>query len=99
MAMKTLVLDIDGVMTTGRFLYTENEGKYIKEFGADDNDGLSLLKPYLDIHFVTGGNPRTLSKSTGECPSPSGKHLRNARKGISGGTHTTETTGAKTNYF
>jgi len=48
-----LILDVDGVMTTGQFLYT-SEGKSIKVFGPDDNDGLSLLKPYLDIRFVTG---------------------------------------------
>ena len=42
------VLDVDGVMTNGQFFYTEN-GKYIKCFGPDDNDGLGLLKGYLDI--------------------------------------------------
>jgi len=47
------ILDVDGVMTTGQFLYTV-EGKAMKIFGPDDNDGLSLLKPYLDIRFVTG---------------------------------------------
>ena len=47
------VLDVDGVMTTGQFLYTA-EGKAIKVFGPDDNDALSLLKPYLEIRFVTG---------------------------------------------
>ncbi len=26
----------------------------MKVFGPDDNDGLSLLKPYLEIRFVTG---------------------------------------------
>ncbi|MDB9800311.1 HAD hydrolase family protein [Alphaproteobacteria bacterium] len=40
-------------MTTGQFLYTA-DGKAMKFFGPDDNDGLSLLKPYLDIRFVTG---------------------------------------------
>jgi 3-deoxy-D-manno-octulosonate 8-phosphate phosphatase (KDO 8-P phosphatase) len=47
------ILDVDGVMTTGQFLYT-SEGKVMKVFGADDNDGLSLLKAHLDIRFVTG---------------------------------------------
>ena len=50
---KVFILDVDGVMTTGQFFYTE-DGKVMKVFGADDNDGLSLLKPYLDIQFVTG---------------------------------------------
>ena len=47
------ILDVDGVMTTGQFLYTD-EGKVMKVFGADDNDGLSLLKHYMSIRFVTG---------------------------------------------
>ncbi len=47
------ILDVDGVMTTGQFLYT-SEGKVMKVFGADDNDGLSLLKESLEIRFVTG---------------------------------------------
>ena len=47
------ILDVDGVMTTGHFLYTA-EGKIMKIFGADDNDGLSLLKNHIKIHFVTG---------------------------------------------
>lgn len=47
------ILDVDGVMTTGHFLYT-SEGKSLKIFGPDDNDGLSLLSPHIAIHFVTG---------------------------------------------
>ena len=47
------ILDVDGVMTTGNFFYT-SEGKFMKSFGPDDNDGLSLLKEYIDIRFVTG---------------------------------------------
>lgn len=47
------IIDVDGVMSTGQFLYS-HEGKIMKVFGPDDNDGLSLLKPYLEIHFVTG---------------------------------------------
>jgi len=50
---KVFVLDVDGVMTDGQFHYT-TDGKVMKIFGADDNDGLSLLSPYLEIHFVTG---------------------------------------------
>ena len=46
------ILDVDGVMTNGQFLYTK-DGKVMKVFGPDDNDGLSLLKPFLKIHFVT----------------------------------------------
>tara|TARA_B100000401_G_scaffold327998_1_gene227871 strand:+ start:170 stop:694 length:525 start_codon:yes stop_codon:yes gene_type:complete len=50
---KVFVLDVDGVLTTGQFFYTE-DGKYIKCFGPDDNDGLSLLKGFMDIRFITG---------------------------------------------
>ncbi len=50
---KVFILDVDGVMTTGQFLYTA-EGKAMKVFGADDNDGLSLLKAHIEIRFVTG---------------------------------------------
>lgn len=49
----SFILDVDGVMTTGQFLYTA-DGKAMKIFGPDDNDGLSLLKPHLEIRFVTG---------------------------------------------
>lgn len=50
---KIFILDVDGVMTTGQFLYTA-DGKVMKVFGADDNDGLSLLKNHIEIRFVTG---------------------------------------------
>jgi len=51
--LKVFILDVDGVLTTGQLLYT-HDGKAMKIFGPDDNDGLSLLKPYLEIRFVTG---------------------------------------------
>lgn len=50
---KVFVLDVDGVMTTGQFLYSD-EGKVMKIFGADDNDALSILEPFIEIRFVTG---------------------------------------------
>jgi 3-deoxy-D-manno-octulosonate 8-phosphate phosphatase (KDO 8-P phosphatase) len=50
---RVFILDVDGVMTTGHFLYT-SEGKSLKVFGADDNDGLSLLSSHISIRFVTG---------------------------------------------
>ena len=46
-------LDVDGVLTTGQFLYNK-DGKQFKVFGPDDNDALSLLKQFLKIHFITG---------------------------------------------
>ena len=51
--LKIMILDVDGVMTTGQFLYSA-EGKVMKVFGADDNDALSLLQSHLEIRFVTG---------------------------------------------
>lgn len=51
--MKVFVLDVDGVLTTGHFFYTA-DGKKMKVFGPDDNDGLSLLKSFIEIRFVTG---------------------------------------------
>ena len=53
MTYKVFILDTDGVITTGQFFYTA-EGKTMKVFGPDDNDALSLLKPYLETRFVTG---------------------------------------------
>jgi 3-deoxy-D-manno-octulosonate 8-phosphate phosphatase (KDO 8-P phosphatase) len=50
---KVFILDVDGVLNTGQFFYTA-EGKVMKVFGPDDNDGLSLLKHLLEIRFVTG---------------------------------------------
>jgi 3-deoxy-D-manno-octulosonate 8-phosphate phosphatase (KDO 8-P phosphatase) len=50
---KVFIIDVDGVMTTGQMIYTE-KGKSMKIFGPDDHDGLSLLKKFLEIRFVTG---------------------------------------------
>ncbi len=47
------ILDVDGVMTTGQFLYTKN-GKFGKIFGPDDHDALSLIKEFIDVRFITG---------------------------------------------
>ena len=49
--MKVFILDVDGVMTTGQFLYSES-GKLMKVFGPDDNDGLGLLNPHIDISVL-----------------------------------------------
>lgn len=52
-AMRNFIIDVDGVMTDGRFYYTA-KGKVMKAFGADDHDGLLLLKPHMNICFITG---------------------------------------------
>ena len=46
------LLDVDGVMTTGQFVYSE-AGKVFKIFGPHDHDGLKLLKGKLQINFIT----------------------------------------------
>jgi 3-deoxy-D-manno-octulosonate 8-phosphate phosphatase (KDO 8-P phosphatase) len=46
------ILDVDGVMTTGQFLYSA-EGKQFKIFGPDDSDALSVLGDYMEIRFVS----------------------------------------------
>lgn len=51
--IKNFVLDVDGVLTDGKFHYTA-KGKVMKVFGPDDADALLLLKPHLNICFVTG---------------------------------------------
>ncbi len=50
---KNFFIDLDGVMTDGRFYYTA-EGKAMKAFGPDDHDAILLLKPYMNIVFITG---------------------------------------------
>ena len=50
---RVLIMDVDGVLTDGSFYYSV-DGKVMKKFGADDNDALSLLQPYLECIFVTG---------------------------------------------
>ena len=46
------LLDVDGVMTTGQFLYSQ-DGKEYKVFGPHDNDGLKLIKDKVTIKFIT----------------------------------------------
>lgn len=50
---KCFILDVDGVMTDGKLYYTR-AGKVMKVFGPDDHDALSLLKPHMEVRFVTG---------------------------------------------
>lgn len=44
--------DVDGVLTTGQYLY-DIGGKKFKIFGPDDKDLLNILKNYIDISFIT----------------------------------------------
>ena len=50
---KVIIIDVDGVMTDGKFYYGE-QGKLFKAFGADDHDALLLMQKFIKIHFVTG---------------------------------------------
>lgn len=49
----TFILDVDGVLTTGQFLYS-SKGKEYKVFGPDDNDALQILKKFMNIVFISG---------------------------------------------
>ena len=49
---EVFVLDVDGVLTSGAFFYTE-DGKKFKSFGPDDNDALSLLNKYITEEYST----------------------------------------------
>ena len=49
---RNFLLDVDGVLTNGKFIYNSN-GKIMKMFGAHDNDGLKLIKDKLNISFIT----------------------------------------------
>ena len=51
--MKTLILDVDGVLTDGQFHYTV-EGKAAKIFGPDDADAILLAKPFIEVVAITG---------------------------------------------
>jgi len=50
--LKHFVLDVDGVMTDGTFVYTA-EGKVAKVFGPHDADGLKMIKDMINIQFIT----------------------------------------------
>ena len=51
--MRVLILDVDGVLTNGQFIYS-CEGKTYKIFGPDDNDAISLLSDFLEVRCITG---------------------------------------------
>jgi YrbI family 3-deoxy-D-manno-octulosonate 8-phosphate phosphatase len=51
-APENLILDVDGVFTTGQFLYTA-DGKFAKVFGPHDNDGIKMLKKYINICAIS----------------------------------------------
>ena len=44
----TFILDVDGVLTNGEFIY-DKKGKVAKIFGAHDSDGLNIIKDRYNI--------------------------------------------------
>ena len=50
--IKNFILDVDGVLTTGQFLYTI-DGKFAKVFGPHDNDGIKLIIPHLNVFAIS----------------------------------------------
>lgn len=49
---KVFVIDVDGVLSTGQFYYSES-GKAFKVFGPHDNDGIKMIKKKIEILFIT----------------------------------------------
>jgi 3-deoxy-D-manno-octulosonate 8-phosphate phosphatase (KDO 8-P phosphatase) len=49
---ENFVLDLDGVFTDGKFYYNQ-DGKYLKAFGADDHDCINVLKRFMNVQVVT----------------------------------------------
>ena len=49
---KKIIIDIDGVMTSGHMIYT-SKGIVGKIFGPDDHDALKLLEKYCSIEFIS----------------------------------------------
>lgn len=49
---KNFLLDVDGVLTNGKFVYS-TDGKVLKLFGAHDNDGLKYIRDKFFISFIT----------------------------------------------
>ena len=46
------ILDVDGVLSTGQYLYS-NDGKIYKIFGPHDHDGLKMISDKIDTSFIT----------------------------------------------
>lgn len=47
-----LILDVDGVLTTGPFTYTA-DGKFSKTFGPHDSDGVKILRKSINIQAIS----------------------------------------------
>lgn len=49
---KKFIIDVDGVLTDGSFIY-DKSGKIYKKFGPHDNDGLKIIRDYFDIFLIS----------------------------------------------
>lgn len=57
-------LDVDGVLTDGKFSWDCNGNKCLKEFGPDDADALKLLSKYMKVVlFSKDGKGFDISKT------------------------------------
>ena len=50
--LKNFVIDVDGVLSTGHFIYGDS-GKLYKIFGPHDSDGLKLIKEKVNVSFIS----------------------------------------------
>lgn len=61
MAIKLLVLDVDGVMTDGTIIYSD-AGEHLKAFHAQDGMGIKfLIKAGVEIAVISGRNSAPLN--------------------------------------
>lgn len=51
--IKNFIIDVDGVLNTGQFLYDDKLKRY-KIFGPDDSDALKLVNRYINVNFISG---------------------------------------------
>jgi len=64
--IKIIILDVDGVMTDGRIIYSSN-GEEIKEFDVRDGHGIKLAKRAgLDIAIITGRSSEIIERRAQE---------------------------------
>jgi 3-deoxy-D-manno-octulosonate 8-phosphate phosphatase (KDO 8-P phosphatase) len=71
-SLEFFVFDVDGVFTTGQFIYTA-EGKLGKIFGPHDHDGIKKIKPHFEIQIITAdkrGFPITEKRIVGDMGLP-----------------------------
>ena len=53
--IEELVTDVDGVLTDGKYFYSD-QGKILKQFGPHDSDGFKIIKSLGIKYFKVDGN-------------------------------------------